>query len=210
MKKIGSKILQFLPFLFLILAILLIVQIVVSVRNEKTPTIFGYSMFLVVSPSMEDVIMTGDLIFVDTKADEFNVGDIISFREPGDETNIITHEIIDIDYSSGVPKYTTKGVNNHDSLSWEIGFDGDQIIGKYVGKSGFLGDVYRILFTGGMNFIYAIVILVFMMIAIMEVNNIVKEVRLHKSKELSEARDKLVQEELEKLRKAAEDKKEEN
>ncbi len=202
MKKIGSKILQILPFVFLGLAILMIVQIVVSIRSEKTPSILGYGMFVVESPSMEDVIMTGDLIFINTKVDEYNVHDIITFHRSDDERLIITHEIIDKVVVDGKTLYTTKGVNNSSSLDWEIGFDEDLIIGKYVGKSAFLGDVYNLLFkeANSKNFIYAIVILVFMMIAIMEVSNIVKEVTLHKQEVLLEEKNKLVQIELEKLK----------
>lgn len=200
MKKIGRKILYFLPFLFLLLAIALIVQIVVSLKNERTPTIFGYGMFLVVSPSMEDVIMTGDLILVNTNAKEYFEEDIITFRQPGQESNIITHKIVDIVDTPTGKLYTTKGVNNFESLEWEIGFTEDHIIGKYVGKSTFLGDVYRIVFTGSVNFIYAISILVFLMIAILEVTNIVKEVALHKNKLAQDDKEKLVAEELERLR----------
>ncbi len=208
MKKIGSKILQILPFVFLGLAILLILQIVVSIRNEKTPSIMGYGMFVVESPSMENVIMTGDLIFIDTTANEFEVHDIISFHRSDNEQLIITHEIIAIDVVDGENKYTTQGVNNDSSFDWEIGFDEDLIIGKYVGKSAFLGDVYNLLFKGenSKNFIYAIVILVFMMIAIMEVTNIVKEVSLHKQEVLMEEKNKLVQIELEKLKETDKDK----
>ncbi|MGI6392738.1 MAG: signal peptidase I [Candidatus Izemoplasmatales bacterium] len=206
MKRIGLKILNFLPFLFLFLAIALIVQIVISLKNEKTPTIFGYGMFLVVSPSMEDVIMTGDLIFVNTATKDFNEEDIITFRQPGEEQNIITHQIIDIVETPTGKLYTTKGVNNFESLDWEIGFSEDHIIGKYVGKSTFLGKVYRLVFSGSVNFIYAIVILVFLMIAIVEVTNIVKEVALHKNRIVQESKEKMVQAELERLRKLKKEK----
>lgn len=206
MKRIGLKILNFLPFLFLFLAIALIVQIVISLKNEKTPTIFGYGMFLVVSPSMEDVIMTGDLIFVNTATKDFNEEDIITFRQPGEEQNIITHQIIDIVETPTGRLYTTKGVNNFESLDWEIGFSEDHIIGKYVGKSTFLGKVYQIVFSGSVNFIYAIVILVFLMIAIVEVTNIVKEVALHKNRIIQESKEKMVQVELERLRKLKKEK----
>lgn len=206
MKRIGLKILNFLPFLFLFLAIALIVQIVISLKNEKTPTIFGYGMFLVVSPSMEDVIMTGDLIFVNTATKDFNEEDIITFRQPGEEQNIITHQIIDIVETPTGRLYTTKGVNNFESLDWEIGFSEDHIIGKYVGKSTFLGKVYQIVFSGSVNFIYAIVILVFLMIAIVEVTNIVKEVALHKNRIIQESKEKMVQAELERLRKLKKEK----
>ncbi len=210
MKKIGLKLLHFLPFFFILLAVALIIQIVVSLKNERTPTIFGYGMFLVVSPSMEDVIMTGDLIFVNTNATTFAEGDIITFRQPGQENITITHQIVAVTVTPTGRLYTTKGVNNPESLDWEIGFAEEYIIGKFVGKSGFLGDLYRIVFTGSVNFIYAISILVFMMIAIMEVTNIVREVSLHRRK-LSEAdKEKLIAEELEKLRLAQKEDKKEN
>ncbi|MDY0373739.1 MAG: signal peptidase I [Candidatus Izemoplasmatales bacterium] len=200
MKKFGLKLLNFLPFLFLFLAIALIVQIVVSLKNERTPTIFGYGMFLVVSPSMEDEIMTGDLIFVNTKATEFNEQDIITFHQPGEESIIITHKIVNKVSTPTGYLYTTKGVNNPESLSWEIKFSGDYIIGKYVGKSAFLGDIYHSIFSGRLNFLYAIVVIVFMMIGILEIMNIVKEVTLHKQQALLQEKDRLVAEELEKLK----------
>ncbi|MBN2696359.1 MAG: signal peptidase I [Bacilli bacterium] len=206
MKKIGSKIMQIIPFVFFLLSIILIVEIVVSLRQDKTPTIFGCGMFLVVSRSMEDKIMTGDLIFIDTKADEFFEGDIITFRQPGAEENIITHEIVDVKTIDGEIKYTTKGYNNYTSLDWEKDFDEEYIIGKYVSRSGFLGDIYRLVFTGGLNFVYAIVILVFMMIAIFEITNIAKEVSLHKQQQLLDEKNKLVEIELEKLRRQTENK----
>jgi len=199
-KKIGKRIWQSLPFLFLFLAILLIVQIVIAVRNDRTPTIFGVGMFLVVSPSMEPEIMTGDLIFVNTKAQEFNEGDIITFYRPDGESEIITHKIMEVDKTGAEPKYTTKGVNNPESLSWEIKFSGDYIIGKYVGKSAFLGDIYHSIFSGRLNFLYAIVVIIFMMIGILEIMNIVKEVTLHKQQALLQEKDRLVAEELEKLK----------
>lgn len=210
MKKMSAKILQFLPFVFLFLAILLIVQIVISLKNEKTPTILGYGMFLVVSPSMEDVIMTGDLIFVNTKETEFIEGDIITFTRPDTGNEIITHRIEDIIDSPEGKLYTTKGVNNDESLDWEIEFEEEYIIGKYVGKSGFLGDIYRAVFTGRLNFLYAILILIFLMIAILEIANIVKEVSLHKQNLLLDEKQKLIDQELKRMHEDHHDSNEEN
>ncbi len=200
LKKTVLKILEALPFVFLGLALLLIIQIVISVRQEKTPTIFGYGIFIVVSPSMEDKIMEGDLIFVDTSADDYDFGDIITFHQPGAEGNIITHEIVGIKTIDGENYYTTKGYNNDSSIDWEIDFTEDHIIGKYVFRSGFLGKIYSAVFNGTMNFVYAIVILVFLMIAVFEVTNIVKEVSLARHRELAEEKTRLMQAELEKLR----------
>jgi hypothetical protein len=150
---------------------------------------------------MEDVIMTGDLILVNTRETVYDEHDIITFYKsstPGSE--IITHRIEAIKTIDGVRYYTTKGVNNLTSNAWEIDFTEDRIIGKYVAKSGFLGDIYRIIFGGKLNFIYAIVILVFMMIAIMEIVNITKEVALHKQELRLKTQEELVEAELQRLR----------
>ena len=199
MKKAMKLILQVIPYFFFLLAIALIVQIVISLNQDKTPTIFGTGMFLVVSPSMEDTIMTGDLIFVDTSASEFEVGDIITFYQPGDSSVIITHRIIEIKEVDGELLYTTRGDNNGFSLDWEKDFEGSFIIGKYISKSATLGKLYHFVFTGRMNFLYAIIVLVFFMIAITEVINIVKTISLQKQKIYLEEREKQIAIEKEKL-----------
>ncbi|MFA6792111.1 MAG: hypothetical protein WCR28_06725, partial [Candidatus Izemoplasmatales bacterium] len=130
----------------------------------------------------------------------FNEQDIITFHQPGEESIIITHKIVNKVSTPTGYLYTTKGVNNPESLSWEIKFSGDYIIGKYVGKSAFLGDIYHSIFSGRLNFLYAIVVIVFMMIGILEIMNIVKEVTLHKQQALLQEKDRLVAEELEKLK----------
>jgi len=199
-KKIFIKIFQLLPFIILAAAIALIVQVIIAVKNDRSPTIFGYAIFLVVSPSMEDTIMTGDLIFVNTKSTDYQLNDIISFREPGDETIIITHRIIEINTIDGNTTYTTRGDNNYESLAFETNFSGDYIIGKYVSKSTLFGDVYQFLFRGGTNLIYAGVVSLFVILGIMEVTNIIKEVALDKKRKLLEEKEKMIQEELAKLK----------
>ncbi|NLF48158.1 MAG: hypothetical protein GX582_00760, partial [Acholeplasmataceae bacterium] len=67
-------------------------------------------------------------------------------------------------------------------------------------KSAFLGDIYHSIFSGRLNFLYAIVVIIFMMIGILEIMNIVKEVTLHKQQALLQEKDRLVAEELEKLK----------
>lgn len=199
MKKTLNKIFNLLPYLFLLISFILIIQVATSINNGKTPTLFGRAIFFVVSPSMEDTIMVGDMIFVDTKEDHFVVGDIITFRQP-DSNAIITHRIIEIEEIDGELYFTTQGDNNYTSLDWEIGFGSEQIIGKYVGKSGFIGSVYNTLFSNGVNIIFIAVILVFLVIGGMELFNIINTLKQVKEKKLLEEKEKMIQEELERLK----------
>jgi len=205
MKKILTKILQALPVVFFLLAVVLVFRLFLAIRNDQTPSLFGYSIFLVVSPSMEDTIMTGDLIFVDIDATSFEVGDIITFHQPGEETNLITHRIIAIDNIGGVNYYTTRGDNNYTSLDWEIQFDDTYIIGKYVNKSTFLGDVYGFVFTGGVNLIYGVVVSIFLIIGFTEARSIVRELSKERMRKIEEEKKQLIAIELEKLKKQGED-----
>lgn len=205
-KKTGRRILQGLPYFFLALAILLIVQLIVAIKNDRTPTLFGYSIFLVVSPSMEDTIMTGDLIFVDTQAEDYNVGDIITFHQPTDEGVLITHRIVSIDDSGAVVLYTTQGDNNYTSLAFEKDFPGSYIVGKYVGKSSLLGNVYSYVSAGGIHLIYGAVVGIFLLIGISEAANIVKEITKANKLKYEEEKQRRVDEMMNQLRENQTDK----
>ncbi|XMB71924.1 signal peptidase I [Mycoplasmatota bacterium WC30] len=208
MKKIFKKSVNIIPYLFLLIAFILIISMATSIRKGETPSIFGRAIFLVVTPSMEDTIMVGDIIFVDMDPGKFVVGDIITFRQPTNEDIVITHRIVEIEEIDGIKYYTTMGDNNFESLDWEIDFLEELIIGKYVSKSGLLGDVYQFVFASGFNLIFIVIILVFVTIGGMEISNIVKQLKIAKEKQLLEEKEKMLEEELNKLRKAKEDKEE--
>ncbi|MCK4551495.1 MAG: signal peptidase I [Tenericutes bacterium] len=208
MKKTLKKVLSIIPYLLLLISFILIIQVATSMRKGETPTLFGKAIFFVVSPSMEDTIIAGDIIFVNTNVDKYNVGDIITFRQPTDTNIIITHRIIEIDIIYGVSYYTTLGDNNYESLDWEIDFTEDYIIGKYSSKSGFIGSIYQSVFSNGLNVIFIGIVLVFIVIGGMEVFNIINTLKQAKEKIVLEEKEKLIQEELEKLRKQKENRKE--
>lgn len=98
--------------LFIVIMILCITIVYKSyLEPNKIPSVFGWKPFIVLSGSMEDNIMPGDLILtkeVDTS--ELKVGDVISFRT--DSSTVITHRIIKIVEEEGERKYYTKGDNN--------------------------------------------------------------------------------------------------
>jgi signal peptidase len=175
---------------------------VISLRNDRTPAVFGYSIFSVETPSMEPELMTGDLVFVKlVDPHSLEVDDIITFRRPDKPEIIITHRIVSIDTSTDVWKFTTLGDNNHGLINdWEINFSQTFVIGEVTGKSAWLGQAYSGIISGGINIIYGVAIGIFILIGIAEVINIVKEIKLSRNKELIEAKAKLVEAELAKLR----------
>lgn len=209
MKKTLKKIANTIPYLILLIAFILIISVTSSIKKGETPTVFGKAVFLVVSPSMEDAILVGDIIFVDTNPESYHVGDIITFNKPGEENIVITHRIIGIEEINGTKYYTTQGDNNFESLDWEIGFGENQIIGKYSSKSGFIGKIYSAIYSGGMSLVFIIIIIVFVSIGVMEVISIIKTLSQAKQeKSLEEEKNKLVQIELERLRKEQKEKEE--
>jgi signal peptidase len=209
MKKILKRVANIIPYLILLIAFILIISVVSSIKKGETPSIFGRAVFLVVTPSMEDTIMVGDIIFVDTDPEGYHVGDIISFNKPDEDNIVITHRIVEIEDIDGTKYYTTQGDNNFESLDWEIDFEEDQIIGKYTSKSGFIGKIYSTIYSGGISLVFIVIILVFVTIGVMEVISIVKTLSEAKAtKSLEEEKQELVQIELERLRKEQKEKEE--
>lgn len=212
MKTKIKKILSIIPYLFLFFTFMLVLSLTLSVARGETPTVFGKAFMIVTTTSMEDTIMQGDIIMVDTNPDHIVVGDIISYHIPGGgPKDINTHRITDIEIVDGVTYYTTIGDNNDFSLEWEIGFSEEYLIGKYVGKSTLFGEVYQFLFplegsgANKFNLIFVVIIGVFITVGGMEISSIIKQLSLAKSRKQLEEKEKMIQEELEKLRKQEEE-----
>jgi len=204
MKRILLKIFNILPFVFVAMAMALIVHLGLSLKKEQIPSVFNRAILYVKTPSMEDSIMAGDIIFVNVGDFEYDEEDIISFRKPDQQDVIITHRISRIDPITGL--ITTKGDNNLNSENWEINFSPDLIVGKYMGKSAVLGSVYEVLFVNSLNIVFLLMIIIFMLIGVFEIKNIVKLLTLKKQAELEEEKQKMIEEEKKKLLEEMKDK----
>lgn len=204
MKKILLKIFNILPFVFVAMAMALIVHLGLSLKKEQIPSVFNRAILYVKTPSMEDSIMAGDIIFVNVGDFEYDEEDIISFRKPDQQEVIITHRISRIDPITGL--ITTKGDNNLNSENWEINFSPDLIVGKYMGKSSVLGSVYEVLFVNSLNIVFLLMIIIFMLIGVFEIKNIVKLLTLKKQAEFEEEKQKMIEEEKRKLLEEMKDK----
>ncbi|MGD9761517.1 MAG: S26 family signal peptidase [Candidatus Izemoplasmatales bacterium] len=197
MKKILLKIINILPFVFVAMAMFLIVHLGLSLKKEQIPSVFNRAILYVKTPSMEDSIMAGDIIFVNVGDFEYDEEDIISFRKPDQQEVIITHRISRIDSITGL--ITTKGDNNPNSENWEINFSPDLIVGKYIGKSSVLGSVYEVIFVNSLNIVFLLMIIIFMLIGMIEIKNIVKLLSQKKSVEYEVEKQKMIEEEKAKL-----------
>lgn len=196
MKKIAKKIFRYLPYGIIALAMIMMVNLGISLKNNEVPSVFNRAILHIKTGSMEDTIMTGDLIFINTNEKEFKEQDIISFRKPDQPEIIITHRIVDITGDL----ITTKGDNNFSSESWEINFSKDLIVGKYVGKSGLLGSVYEVMFVNSLNVVFGLIILIFMLIGVIEMKNIIKLLSEKKQEEYEQEKQKLIEAEKAKLK----------
>lgn len=104
-------------------------------RKSPVPSFFGTSWLIVTTGSMSGTIEDGDMIIV-KKADEFKIGDIITFLPPGD-TVPTTHRIIRI--KDG--KYYTKGDANNAEDTHPI--EKGDIVGKVTGTVPHVGLFFR-------------------------------------------------------------------
>ena len=104
-------------------------------RKSPVPSFFGTSTLIVTTGSMAGTIEDGDLIIV-KKADDFKIGDIITFLPPGD-TVPTTHRIIRIVGD----KYYTKGDANNAEDTHPIGKE--NIVGKVTGTVPHVGLFFR-------------------------------------------------------------------
>ena len=76
------------------------------VKKSKIPSVFGYTMLIIASPSMTGSIEAGDAIII-KKSDSYAVGDVITYF-PADESFSVTHRIVRMEGD----KFYTKGDAN--------------------------------------------------------------------------------------------------
>lgn len=113
----------------------LTILIVIIASIFVVPSLFGIKPFIVQSGSMEPVINTGGIAFVNTKDLDVEINDIITFKllsESGKET-VVTHRIIDIKDSL---LYTKGDANENADLS---PIDKSQVVGKFMLQVPYVG-----------------------------------------------------------------------
>lgn len=180
MIKVISKILKVASYCLLGLIVCLSLFVLTLRFLGESPSIFGYSLYYVLTESMEPEIMAGEIILgKTTDPEDLQVGDIITYTgETGDlKDKIITHKIVQIDDGS----FTTQGVAN-DTPDPPI--SSSQILSRYVTTIPFAGKLFSII-NSKCGFIFLIVIPLGLLI-VNEITIIVKAFKEDKEEHLSE------------------------
>lgn len=144
-KKIVLYIINTLSVL-LIIGSLFVLLTVVMTKSGDAPDVLGYSVFRVLSGSMEPTIPVDSLVVVKrVEAEKIKEDDVISFysQDPALGGFVNTHRVFSVENSQGNLSFTTKGDANHGPDRY--GVASKDLIGKVVYVSPVIGKAVRLL-----------------------------------------------------------------
>jgi signal peptidase len=85
----------------------------------------GHQTLVVMSGSMSPALSTGDVAIVDMiEPKEAEIGDIVTFRDPTRDEQLVTHRLVLIQRSGEDYAFVTKGDRNSSVEEWKIGEHG--------------------------------------------------------------------------------------
>ena len=193
-----AKILSVSTTFLLIVAVVFCFAVVFQIQTKRYVSIFGFSVFRVVTDSMEPAIPVGALILnKEFDIEKIQVGDIVCFRslESYMNGNIVTHRVVDIKTIDGKIALTTRGDSNNSEDRYYV--VADNFIGKVIaitGEDSFLLNAYSVL-TSGIGFFTLIIIPVVILSAIILHENLkriqreMKKLREEMAAQMREAQD---------------------
>ena len=124
--------------LCIILIPVLVINITLIIKSytnkDEVPKIGGYAPLIVLTGSMEQEIMEGDLIIVrQIDGADVKVGDVIAFFDPdGNGSSILTHRVIEVIDEGGKLSFRTMGDANDTADRQAV--SADKLVGIYTGK----------------------------------------------------------------------------
>ncbi len=134
--RILKKVCASLWYISVTLLFILLVSIFISKMSGKVPSVFGFSVVKIVSPSMGEEIPTGTYILLrKVDAEDVRENDIICFYSTDPQIHGMpnTHRVVDspIITENGI-EFVTRGDANLKNDDYHA--MGDRLIGKYVYK----------------------------------------------------------------------------
>ncbi|MBP3204621.1 MAG: signal peptidase I [Lachnospiraceae bacterium] len=145
LKKFLLKGLNVISILLIICSLGVLLTVVMTKKGEA-PNVLGYSLFRVMTGSMEPNIPTNSLIVVHRiEPGKLEEGDVISFysRDPSLMGEVNTHRIVGIEEVGGRYIFSTKGDANN--VEDQYVTYGEDVIGKVVFSSYRLGQGVRLI-----------------------------------------------------------------
>ena len=145
LKKIAKAAAHVGSVILVVIEVVLILFIIFSRASGEVPTIFGHSVYVIVSPSMTPELEVGDII-VSKQYDggELAVGDVVEYvAESGAmKGNIITHKIISVTGEGDDRVIVTKGTANTEA---DAPIRPDQVVSVMVYKTVIIDKLYGII-----------------------------------------------------------------
>jgi len=88
---------------------------------DVAPRVLPYRAYAILGGSMEPTIPFGsEVVLRPVRADQLRIGDIITFRKPGDSVEFVTHRIVRVERSGGRRYFLTKGDANALPDAWRV------------------------------------------------------------------------------------------
>jgi len=168
MKLNKKKIWRIISYVLLIPLLLLVLLFV----GAALPGIGNYQVLTVLSGSMEPAIRVGSTVVVNP-AEDYKIGDVITFRAGGRSGIPTTHRIEDIRTEAGEPVYITKGDANPAADIVEV--RKENVVGKVLFSIPYLG--YAVNFAQKPIGFASMIIVPAVLIISGELKNIYKEVK---------------------------------
>jgi signal peptidase I, archaeal type len=140
----GKSVWRFLSNLLFYSALMLaiVAALVYSAGPGEIKSLFGYSYFTVMTPSMESSIPPGSLIVTKkTDANQLQIGDVITFFSY-DADSTVTHRIVEI-INDGELSFRTKGDDNQSEDPDPV--PAKRLVGKVVFHLGAVGSAMLLL-----------------------------------------------------------------
>lgn len=185
---IGDKKIYIISSIFLAIAASLCLFVSIQVISKGYVNIGGYSLFRVVTGSMEPTISKGSLLLCkETKVDQIEVGDIVCYRTKISEIygSIVTHRVVDKQKDeSGNIYLETRGDANASSDPYYV--DSWDLVGRvkwHSGEENVMNDMLSFL-TSKIGFITCIALPVLLISGVImqsAVRNLQEELALAKS-----------------------------
>jgi len=186
MKKVIDVISKiFYYFLIAIEAVVLIFSVGSRLTGNDNPSIMGYSLYVIATPSMQGVLDVGDVIVSEEIDDPSTIqeGDIVTYLGKVDsfEGKLVTHKVIEVlPQEDGTYHFITKGVANS---AEDPEIDETQLVSKFVYKTFLLSLFYKLI-SELFGFILLVVVPILYIIA-NEVIAMIKEIKEEKKNEKS-------------------------
>jgi signal peptidase len=129
------------------------------------PRALGGQSYTVMSGSMEPAIATGDVVVNErVSPPEVRVGDVVTFRDPADQSRLVTHRLRSVSVRDGVASMVTKGDANNTVERWSVPVGGS--LGRVTYRVPKLG--YLLAAAGGSHGRLLLIALPALLLAIWE------------------------------------------